>query len=87
MCEHCKTGFNQQQSLSRHLHEVHETHPSFTCLNCGRSFKRKHNLKRHENVCNGGSSKGKQEDKENTAPMKKQKLSDAELIEYEVIII
>jgi hypothetical protein len=36
---------------------------------------------------NGGSSKRKEENEENTPPVKKQKLSDAEVIEYEVIIV
>jgi uncharacterized C2H2 Zn-finger protein len=58
----------------------------FNCPNCGGVFKRNGDLKRHQKVCNGESSKRKEEDKENTVPKKKQELSDAEIIEYEVKI-
>ncbi|XP_031559528.1 zinc finger protein 766-like isoform X2 [Actinia tenebrosa] len=80
-CPQCVRQFKHKRGLVRHQNSVHlnERHP---CENCGRTFSEKYDLKRHEKVCPGGSSKRKSDDG-NDSSAKKQKLTDAEIMEYE----
>ncbi|XP_031559527.1 zinc finger protein 350-like isoform X1 [Actinia tenebrosa] len=81
-CPQCVRQFKHKRGLVRHQNSVHlnERHP---CENCGRTFSEKYDLKRHEKVCPGGSSKRKSDDG-NDSSAKKQKLTDAEIMEYEL---
>lgn len=69
----------------RHQREEHRQGQAFTCPNCEKTFMRNSNLQRHEKTCNGGTlSKRKLEEPGDNAPEKKQKLSDEEMIAFEV---
>ena len=73
--------------MSRHQKENHsgDRSPKFSCLNCDKTFTRRHGLKRHEVNCSGASPKRILEDNTNSQPLKRQKImTENEDIEFEV---
>ena len=49
-CEKCKKQFSFRQGYERHPCYANK---SFDCLECGKLFPRKDNLKRHQEACKG----------------------------------
>jgi len=83
-CSDCTKEYKHKRGLLRHRNSQH-LNIKHTCANCGSQFGEKHDLKRHERTCNGGtSSKRKADNQVNDSPSKKQKLN--ELIAFEVSI-
>ncbi|KAK3718101.1 hypothetical protein QZH41_017198 [Actinostola sp. cb2023] len=82
-CPECSKPFKHQRNLTRHQREVHQNQSVFTCPNCMTTFKRKHDFQRHERECTG-LKRRLEESEYNAPPEKKQKLTDEELIEYEL---
>lgn len=47
-CGLCGKSFPKQCKLTRHINETHIGLKQYECVECGKTFKRDHHLKRHQ---------------------------------------
>lgn len=80
-CDLCPRTFRNRKSLNRHVREIHEK-MSFRCMNCSKTFLRRHLIADHDLRCNGGSSKRMLETEDDEMENKRKKIE--EQIDYEV---
>lgn len=83
-CPECPKEYGHKRNLDRHRNSVH-LNLRHACHDCGIRFREKYDLRKHDKTCKGGTSpKRKMEEPGENTPGKKQKLSDEELIAFEV---
>ena len=84
-CSDCIQEYKHKRGLVRHRNNKH-LNLKPTCNDCGKQFREKYDLKRH--TCNTSLKRKVQkvehEAHNSESPFKKQKLTDQELIEFEV---